>query len=50
MIKVNESPPFPQEWHFQRPLSVLKDMDGVLSSCSGQVVMPVTRCELKSMS
>ncbi len=50
MIRLNESPPFPQEWHFHRPLSVLKDMDGVLSSWSGHAVMPVTRCELKSMS
>ncbi|GAB2329210.1 hypothetical protein STREPTOSP366_43790 [Streptomyces variabilis] len=47
MISVYESPPSPQEWHFHRPMSVLKDRDGVLSSCSGHRAIPVARPEPK---
>lgn len=50
MIRLNESPPFPQEWHFQSCRSVFHEKDGVSSSWKGQWLMPVARCELKSMS
>lgn len=50
MIRENESPPFPQEWHFHNCRSVFHEKEGVSSSWSGHRVMPVTRCELKSMS
>lgn len=46
MIRVNESPPFPQEWHFQSCLSVFHENDGVLSSWNGQATIPVARMEL----
>ncbi|AWY07605.1 hypothetical protein SEA_YOSIF_41 [Streptomyces phage Yosif] len=50
MIKVQESPPSPQEWQRHNPLSRLKLMDGVLSSCSTHFPMPVLRIGLYSAS
>lgn len=48
MIKVNESPPLPQEWHFQSCRSVFHEKDGVWSSWNGHSAMPVARWSLKS--
>lgn len=50
MIRVNASPPFPHEWHFQSCRSVFQEKEGVLSSWNGHGAMPEARWESYSTS